>query len=254
MSAERQSNDTNNPWWGEHLHRYEVALTLIEKTQAQILDIACGTGFGSDYLAASGHQVIGGDISAASIAQCQASYKRTNLSFQLMDATQIHFPDAHFDVIVSFETIEHTTAFHQVLQEFKRVLKPDGRLILSTPNVLINSPNGQLVNPYHTQEWQYEALKQLLQIYFEQVNLKGQHYRRYTQQNSLKNNIAKVVESVLYKRGVRKIPLQWQDKLMQWINGTPMYPRSCDYEMITEPNEVITCKTFFAVCALSAVS
>ena len=62
MSSERQLLETNNPWWGEHVHRYNVVIPYLEPSDT-ILDIACGTGFGSDILAkyVKG-QVVGGDI------------------------------------------------------------------------------------------------------------------------------------------------------------------------------------------------
>ena len=162
MSSERQLDDTNNPWWGEHIHRYEEASGIIGKESRKILDIACGTGFGSNYLASLGHTVVGADISKDAIDECNNKYHSDRLIYKVIDGLNIPYENEYFDVVVSFETIEHTTEFKRMLQEFKRVIKQDGLVIISTPNFIINSPKGIIINPYHTQEWTYRELEQIL--------------------------------------------------------------------------------------------
>lgn len=248
MSSERQLDNTNNPWWGEHLHRYEEAAKLIHVPNAKIIDIACGSGFGSHYLAQLGYRVIGGDLSQDTVLDCARKYKTDNLEFKQIDGTQMPFENEFFDVVISFETIEHTTEFQKMLNEFKRVVKKDGIIIISTPNFLINSPGGVIINKYHTQEWIYEDLLKLLKSSFSEVNLMGQEYVRYKNQTSFTFKVGKFFEETLYKRGFRKLPLYLQDVIIKTFIGQPMYPLSSNYAFTKNVNEIKDCKTFFVIC------
>ena len=240
MSSERQELNVISPWWGEHIHRYNEVIDQLNGNET-ILDIACGTGFGSNLLAS---KTIGSVTAfAANLSPDGSPVKITmNLSFQEMDGTQLKFEDNTFDVVVSFETIEHTSAFHEMISEFKRVTKKGGKIYISTPNKLINSPSGIVTNPFHTQEWYYDEFKELIQNHFENYQLYGQKYVRYKN-----GGIAQKIESILYKRGVRKIPIKIQDRIMNAFGQPTMYPTEFDYEMVSNSNEILECKTFFLI-------
>lgn len=252
MSSERQENNPDNPWWGEHTHRYQEVLKYVHN-QAKILDIACGSGFGSYLLALKGFKVIGADLSQEAIDLCKENFSHPDLLFQKADATALPFPDKYFDAIVSFETIEHTPQYLEVLKEFKRVLKVEGVILLSTPNIKVNSPDGVVRNPFHTQEWNYEELMEILNSVYPQLTLLGQHYSRYHFHKGLKANIAKLAESFFYLRGIRKLPLSFKDAILRSLINLPMYPSVGDYELVSEINTIRICKTFFAVCRLKSV-
>src|SRR5258705_1094653 len=176
MSSERQLLDPEDPWWGEHVHRYKEVLSVVKKEDV-ILDLACGTGFGSDILAEHTEgEVIGGDIAEEAIEECNKNWKRPQLRFRVLDGTRLTYESNYFDKIVSFETIEHTTEYERMLREFWRVLKPGGIAFISTPNFPINSPSGKVLNPYHTQEFTYDELKGVLGNIFADVTIKGQKY------------------------------------------------------------------------------
>lgn len=247
MSSERQENNPNNPWWGEHVHRYTVVFDYVQKP-AIALDIACGSGFGADRMASHGIDVTGADISEEAIEECKTTFKRNNLNFITADATALPFPDKHFDAIVSFETIEHTEQYLGVLQEFKRSIKEDGIIFLSTPNRIINTPEGSKRNPFHTQEWTYEELKSLLNSVYPQVTLFGQQYTRYKNRKGLRAKLSRLTETIFYLRVIRKSPLSFQDSVMRALSGIPMYPTEKDYELVSSPEEIKKCKTFFALC------
>ncbi len=95
MSSERQLLETLSPWWGEHLHRYEEVISNLTGNE-NILDIACGTGFGSNVLATkTSGDVIGGDISSEVIAENKKSCDKHNLKFEVLDGTAFTLPRQH---------------------------------------------------------------------------------------------------------------------------------------------------------------
>jgi 2-polyprenyl-3-methyl-5-hydroxy-6-metoxy-1,4-benzoquinol methylase len=247
MSSERQENNEISPWWGEHVHRYNAAMEIIPKT-AKILDIACGSGFGSKLLAEQNYHVVGADISKETIDACKTAFQHPRLKFEVINATQIPYETGFFDAVVSFETIEHTREFLLVLNEFKRVTKKDGVIVLSTPNFPVNSPGGRILNPYHTQEWTYEEFLRLLHSVFRDVKIYGQAYCRYRGEISFSRRVAKAFEYLFYLRGIRKIPIKIQDAVIKMLSGNQMYPTEKDYCLADKPEEIKKCKTFFAIC------
>ncbi len=155
----------------EHLHRYALARTLAQ--DKDVLDIASGEGYGSALLATVAKSVIGVDIDDASVRFAGSRYVAMNLSFRTGSAAQIPLGDASVDVIVSFETIEHLTEHERMFAEFKRVLRPKGRLIISSPNKLIYSDARGQSNPYHVRELYFHELRDALNDSFKEVRLFG---------------------------------------------------------------------------------
>lgn len=250
MSSERQADNTDSPWWGEHLHRYRVASETI-KPGATVLDLACGEGFGTNYITqhCKPQKAIGGDLSTEAIGLCTKKYPEP--AFMIMDGTATGQPDAFFSDIISFETIEHTTQYREMVREFFRILKPGGHLYLSTPNILVNSPDGVVRNPYHTQEFNYEELKTILSAVFTSFTIYGQQYIRYKRKRSFGSRLARPLEYFFYLRLIRKTPLGFKNAIFRMLIGKNFYPSDNDYTMTDIPDEILKCKTFFAVCRKS---
>jgi ubiquinone/menaquinone biosynthesis C-methylase UbiE len=96
-------------------------------------------------------------------------------SFVCADAIRLPFADNTFDVVVSFETIEHIRQCRKFLAECRRVLKEDGSLICSTPNRRIFSPNLEKpINTFHVKEFWPEEFYRLLRRYFADITFYGQ--------------------------------------------------------------------------------
>lgn len=153
-------------------------------------------------------------------------------------------------MVVSFETIEHTTCYRGLLSEFGRILAEGGRAFISTPNFVVNSASGVITNPYHTQEFTYEELAGILGEVFSSVTIFGQKYARYDGAAGLTAAVGRLCERLLYARGLRKLPLSVQDMIMKSLTGTQMYPTAEDFSLVSDKTEVLRCKTFVAICKL----
>jgi SAM-dependent methyltransferase len=150
----------------EHWHRYAFARRYAEG--GRVLDAACGEGYGTALLGAIATEAVGVDIDAASIRHAQSTYGSTHIRFVEGSCTRLPLPDAAFDVVVSFETIEHLVAADQprMLTEFARVLKPAGLLIISSPNKRLYSDARGYVNEFHRHELYRDGLASLLRDTF----------------------------------------------------------------------------------------
>jgi len=126
-------------------------------------------------LAGSAASVEGVDISEQAIAHARQRYGHLeNTGFHIADCTSLPFDDNEFDRVVSFETLEHLEAHDELLAEFRRVLKPDGFLILSSPDKATYSDEQNTVNEYHVKELYRNELEALIQRHFPAHRLLGQ--------------------------------------------------------------------------------
>lgn len=169
-------NLTSSRLQNDHLERYQFVLNYTKNKK--VLDIACGTGYGSHLVASNGAKfVYGKDIQEESIKYAKENFKKENLNFNICDATKLDLGDNSIDVVISFETIEHIKIdrVEIYLRELKRVLKDDGIIIISTPNKRVVSPfSKKPKNIYHTKEYTIYELKCLLKNYFVIEEVYGQ--------------------------------------------------------------------------------
>jgi ubiquinone/menaquinone biosynthesis C-methylase UbiE len=156
----------------EHENRYIFASRFC--TNKKVLDLACGTGYGSEILVArEAKECVGVDISKTTITY--AAKKFPDVSYSIMDATQLGFCAAAFDVVCSFETIEHIQSYEKYLSEIKKVLKPGGILIISTPLKEAWSPYGsKSANRFHVKEFSQKEFCEVLNRFFNILELYGQ--------------------------------------------------------------------------------
>jgi glycosyltransferase involved in cell wall biosynthesis/SAM-dependent methyltransferase len=169
VSGERLTSGYRGQTMIEHMHRYLLAREWCR--DLSVLDIASGEGYGSALLAQVATSVLGVDISAEAVAHARTAYKRDNLDFVVGDARLLPAADGSFDVVVSFETIEHYGEQAQFLAEVRRVLRPEGLFIVSTPDRDNYSPADTEANPYHARELTEEEFRSLLQVQFKNVGL-----------------------------------------------------------------------------------
>ena len=158
----------------EHVIRYQFASQFVDNKR--VLDASCGAGYGSALLAENAASVDGLDLSQEAVAYAQANYSRPNIRYTAGSIGELPYPDACFDVYVSFETLEHVDADTQkrFIEEAKRVLRPDGILIVSTPNKDIYDKRGS--NVFHVNELGYEAFSALVHSAFSNVTFLSQQW------------------------------------------------------------------------------
>lgn len=173
FTGERFTPECLREIWYEHYHRYAFALSLVKGLR--IADVACGEGYGAALLAGVAESVVGVDIDPATVAHARQRYGEIgNLRFECTDATRLPFADASLDALTSFETLEHLHAQAALIAEFARVLKPDGVLILSSPDRMTYSEARDYHNEFHVRELDREELLTLLGSRFPALRLYGQ--------------------------------------------------------------------------------
>ena len=161
------------PWAAEHLHRYAVALPWCEGKD--VLDLASGEGYGTNLLAGVARWVTGVDISEEAVTHASRRYTKQNLAYKQGLATKVPLDDDAVDVVVSFETLEHLEDHEGMLAEIRRVLRPDGLLVMSTPDkrhfpdrrIFPDLREGEVpVNPFHVRELTLGEFKALIGSHF----------------------------------------------------------------------------------------
>jgi 2-polyprenyl-3-methyl-5-hydroxy-6-metoxy-1,4-benzoquinol methylase len=173
FTGERFTPECEREIWYEHFHRYVFAAQWC--ADKRTLDAACGEGYGSSLLAKSAASVEGVDISDLAIEHAQNRYgSLRGLAFRKADCTELPFDDDEFDRVVSFETLEHLAEHDRLLSEFRRVLKPDGCLILSSPDNAVYSDMLSTVNEHHVKELYREDFEALIKRHFPARQLLGQ--------------------------------------------------------------------------------
>jgi O-antigen biosynthesis protein len=158
----------------EHLHRYYLAKEIVQGKI--VLDIASGEGYGSHMLSQVASKVFGVDISleAVNYAKTKYQYKVNNLEFLIGSCAAIPLEDKSVDVIVSFETIEHHDEHEAMMREIKRVLKPNGCLLISSPDKFEYSDKPAFKNEHHVKELYRDEFEALIKRNFNHYHILGQ--------------------------------------------------------------------------------
>jgi SAM-dependent methyltransferase len=158
----------------EHLCRYHFARPLVEGRHA--LDVGCGTGYGAAVLARSARRVLALDLSAESVAFAKENYPAPNIDLLVSDCRQIPLGSETVDVAVCFEVIEHLAEQKTLLEEIRRVLRPDGLLVISTPNRIYYTEERKETNPFHVREFDFDEFLAFLKGSFAQVGMAFQNH------------------------------------------------------------------------------
>lgn len=148
---------------------YELAKHYIRPSD-KVLDVASGLGFGGATIASVAAQVVCADLDENAVEEGTKKFSKiTNMSFQRQDVTRMDFPDNEFDAVLSFETVEHVDEI-RFFEEIKRVLKPGGVALISTPqNRLGKIP----ITAEHVKEFSLEEISDIASRHLEVKDIIG---------------------------------------------------------------------------------
>jgi len=152
--------------FGVDLARHQAAYELarIHAAGLRVLDLGCGTGYGTAGLAGAARLAVGVDRIAP-----EPSAGRGGACFVRADLSGIPLRPGAFDLVVSFQVIEHLRDPGPYLEAIARCLAPSGTALLTTPNRLTSDG----VNPFHVHEYEADELVGVLRSHFEDVELRG---------------------------------------------------------------------------------
>ncbi len=162
-------NPTTRPTYWQHYVVYEYALPYV--MDKVVLDAGCGEGYGTHLLTPSAKKIVGVDYAKKVIKRAASKYQKPNLTYQVMDLTNLECEDSSFDIICCFQVIEHLKHPERFLLAARKILKSSGMLLLSTPNRRTSAFDW----PYHFREYTAEELTKLLEQFFPSVKLNALH-------------------------------------------------------------------------------
>ncbi|MEI2716994.1 MAG: class I SAM-dependent methyltransferase [Candidatus Nanopelagicales bacterium] len=164
-----------NYWFRRHevVYRWITAQSLATGT---VIEAGCGEGYGADMIRATGTQVIAIDMDDAVIAHVRRTYPKV----QTLQANLVDLPlrSGTADTVVCLQVIEHLWNLDEFLAECRRILRPGGRLVVSTPNRITFSPGlgrgEKPTNPFHVEEFDADQLvARLTDANFTSVQMHG---------------------------------------------------------------------------------
>lgn len=210
-------DSANSILFNRHLAAYRYAASYVNRKKS-VLDLGCSDGYGSFLIAKKSKETIALDVDENTIESARKKYNMANLKFVLGSALSLKWNNK-FDIVVSFQVIEHLSDVELYLREIKKVLKKGGTFIVSTPNRLLRLKNGEKPwNKFHVHEFEKEELKQILDKYFPKVEMLGLHafediYQAEKKRLYLRRLIAKFDLFDFYG----KIPREFTDLVVRTI-------------------------------------
>jgi SAM-dependent methyltransferase len=161
----------DDPLFAADISRHVVAYRFAqEQVRGKVvLDAGCGDGYGTNMLAQTAMRAVGVDRAADSITRAAQRYRHPSLTYRACALDRLGDLGEQFDVVCNFQVIEHLHDPKPFLEQVRRVLRPGGSLIVTTPN----RPNSFVENPYHVHEYVADELAALLREIFPQVEMRG---------------------------------------------------------------------------------
>lgn len=225
MTAERVSAEASDNFvFQRSLLAYHAAA---ERLGGEVLEIGTGSGYGIEVAAPCAQRFVTIDKHAPS----PELLRQPNVEFRQATVPPLPFEDASFDCVITFQVIEHIKHDQEFVREIARVLRPGGKLILTTPN----APMSLTRNPWHVREYTSTALRNLLATAFRTVETLGvfgnEKVMAYYAQN---------------RQGVERItrfdPLDLQHRLPRWMLQLPydLLNRLNRRRLLTQNNDLTT--------------
>jgi len=164
LTGERLDDDHElyGPDLARHRSAYQYAAQSVRSDR--ILDLGCGNGYGSAELSDAGGRVVALDRIVP-----DAQHRRESLQYVRADLSGVPLVPHGFDLVVSFQVVEHLEDPTMYLEAIAASMKSDGTALITTPNILQSDG----VNPFHVHEYEAGELRRLLEGHFESVEMLG---------------------------------------------------------------------------------
>ena len=225
-----------------HLARYQFALRWI-RPGTDVLETACGTGYGSQLIASVAKRVLATDYSPLAIDYARRHFASPNLRFEVMDCNEWHVLPASYDCIVSFEVLEHLPNQVEYLRNCASALRPGGILLISTPNrstAQIHMRSIQQVNEFHIGELNLTQFRSLLGQVFPRFTIYGQRRQG--------NAIYAALRALdVWNLRLRLIPSRKRDEMQRHF-GVPTGHQAKAQDWIFARSQLRQANSFLAVC------
>jgi SAM-dependent methyltransferase len=177
LTGERTLPDVpaENYWYRRHLVVYRWIAQRCGGLD--VVDMACGEGYGTAVLAERATRVTGVDANPEAFEHARLKYTRPGVRF-VRDLVETFSEPC--DAVVFLQTIEHVQNPGEILDHLRSMLRPGGTAYVSTPNVLTLAPEGadKSGNPWHVKEYRADEFRSLCQASFDQVELLGLFHAR----------------------------------------------------------------------------
>ena len=184
LTGERTLPDVpaENYWFRRHLAVYEWVAERVRGRD--VIDMACGEGYGVEVLARHARRVTGVDANPDAHEHARLRYSRPGVRFERELVERYTEP---CDAVVFLQTIEHVQDPETVLVHFRELLRPGGAAYVSTPNLLTLAPPGaeKSDNPWHLKEYRAEEFRALCASVFGRVQLYGLFHARVLRAHEL---------------------------------------------------------------------
>jgi 2-polyprenyl-6-hydroxyphenyl methylase / 3-demethylubiquinone-9 3-methyltransferase len=127
VSLLRSENKLRNPWILEEMQKRE-------KRECPLLDIGCGAGLLTNFLARKGYKVTGIDLSSSSLEIARKEDRSQSVRYEKANAYHLPFDDHSFDVVCAMDVLEHVESPEKLISEASRILKKGGLFFFHTFN------------------------------------------------------------------------------------------------------------------------
>lgn len=227
--------DETSPAVIEQLVRADFVCRLGLGSDADVLDLGCGTGYTCRFLRVHGRArtVIGAEVDPTLVSDNTLHERDRSISYVTYDGWALPFASGSFGAVFCFEVLEHLPhdGQMQLVAEAARVLRPDGVAVFSTPNRPVYSPSGRTLNPDHVRELDSDEFTTLLRGVFYSCELWGQRYTSSVR--LLTRQMHQLASGCSARPALQRIGIQRLVRSLRRFKKPPRYATASTYFQIS---------------------
>jgi 2-polyprenyl-3-methyl-5-hydroxy-6-metoxy-1,4-benzoquinol methylase len=233
-------------YYANHIVRYQFVQEILKDIKCeQILDVACGVGYGTYFLKDKPlKRVVGVDISDVALNIARSKYADNKIVYLKDNAEQLGLLASfgQFSALVSFETLEHLKNPKQFIDRCYSLIETGGKMLISSPNKLVSSPSGKVDWEFHEKEYTPEEFFNIIAAAgFTKIEVYGQ---QYTDKGKMKNEVRAELNKIVSNPFIR-LGRRIQKLLKGHEFGFTLPDKVDDFEIIsyTSPGSISKCGT-----------